>query len=180
MINQNEVVLQEGIIYMIDSLDPEIKGYYVGSTLETFSKRRYGHKSSCNNNKHKSYNNYKYVYIRSNGGWLNFKMTIIDRVIVESKEELRMIEQDWIDTIHPNLNKNKSYRSADEVDNYFKTTEYKNFQKQVIQCDHCDKTYTKRHKISHQKSKYCKNYIFIAHESESTTESFIESDTESN
>ena len=184
MMSQNEVVLQEGIIYMIDSYDPEIKGYYVGSTLQTFSQRRSDHKSTCNNIKSKSYNHYKYVYIRSNGGWLNFKMTIIDRVMIESDEELRIIEQDWIDTIKPNLNKNKSYRTDDEFNQYHhqyrRTFECKNKQKQIIQCDHCDKTYTKRNKSTHQKTKYCKNYIFIAHESESTTESFIESDTESN
>lgn len=181
MSEQNEVVLLEGIIYMIDSYDPEIKGYYVGSTLQTFSKRNSEHKSSCNNNKFKDYNQYKYVYIRSNGGWLNFKMTIIDRVMVESKEELRMIEQDWIDTIKPNLNKNKSYRTVEESKQYdynrYRTDEYKSDRKQVIQCGHCDKTYTKRAKSTHQKTKYCKNYNTT---SESSTESFIESDTESN
>ena len=146
----SEVKLYQGIIYMIDSYDPEVKGYYVGSTLQTFSQRRIGHTYDCNNIKSTKYNHYKYVYMRENGGWLNFKMTIIDRVIVESDEELRIIEQDWIDTIKPNLNTKKAYITKKEI----------NINRvQIIQCDHCNKTYTKDNKTRHQKSKYCINYI---------------------
>ena len=165
----SEVKLQEGIIYMIDSYDPEIKGYYVGSTLNTFSQRRTKHKYCCNNNKCKSYNHYKYVYIRSNGGWNNFKMTIIDRVIVETEDELRIIEQDWIDTIKPNLNSHKAYATDDDrkiqkdkADKIYKSKhrlDINNKAKEIVQCDHCDITYTKRNKSQHQKSKYCINYI---------------------
>jgi hypothetical protein len=164
----SEVQLQVGIIYMIDSYDPEIKGYYVGSTLQEFEQRRMEHKSNCNNDDSKEYNHYKYVYIRDNGGWNNFKMTIIERVLVESKSELLMMEQDWQDMLKPNLNIQRAYRTLEDKKNQKAKADqiYKQKnkailnqkKKEIINCDRCDKTYTKSHKATHQKSKYCINY----------------------
>ena len=164
----SEVKLQEGIIYMIDSYDTSINGYYVGSTLREFTQRRNEHKSNCNNEDSNEYNYYKYVYIRDNGGWCNFKMTIIERVLVEDKSELLMIEQDWQDMLKPNLNIQRAYRTLedkknqkDKADQIYKIKNKSLINKkasEVIKCDHCDKTYTKRNKATHQKTKYCINY----------------------
>lgn len=160
--------LQEGIIYMIDSYDTTINGYYVGSTLQGFEQRRMEHKSNCHNEDSKEYTHFKYVYIRSNGGWNNFKMTIIERVLVEDKSELLMIEQEWHETLQPNLNTQRAYRTleekkrqkdkADEVYRLKNKSKINEKAGEVINCDHCDKTYTKRNKTTHQKTKYCINY----------------------
>ena len=160
--------LQVGIIYMIDSYDKAITGYYVGSTLQEFDQRRMEHKSNCHNEDSKEYNHFKYVYIRDNGGWENFKMTIIERILVEDKSELLMIEQDWQETLQPNLNTQRAYRTleekkrqknkADKVYRLKNKAILNQKKKEIIKCDRCDKTYRRCAKSEHQKSKYCINY----------------------
>jgi len=164
----SEVKLQEGIIYMIDSYDTSINGYYVGSTLQEFTQRRMEHKSNCNNEDSPEYNHYKYVYIRNNGGWNNFKMTVIERVLVENKSELLMVEQDWQDMLKPNLNIQRAYRTLEDKKNQKAKADriyrQKNKailnqkKKEIINCDRCDKTYRRCAKSEHQKTKYCINY----------------------
>ena len=181
MMSQNEVVLQEGIIYMIECKDSTIREFYVGSTLKTYSYRRDCHKSASKVKKSKLYN-----FINNNGQWTNWNVNVIEYVYVKNKLDLRLHEQSWIETLLPNLNSNRAFSSIDDTKTVCKQYYQDNkpairtYANQVIQCSHCDKTYTRSVKARHQKTKYCKNYIFIAHESESTTESFIESDTESN
>jgi hypothetical protein len=179
----SEIKLQEGIIYMIDSHDTSINGYYVGSTLQEFNQRRNEHKFNCtNSNSHSHYINL-YFYIRQNGGWDNFKMTVIDRVLVEDKPELLMIEQDWQDVLQPNLNVIKSYESSEDrkvrIHNtkqiYYEknktkileqrkniTTDQKNkrkiYRSEKIQCLNCDKKVTRYSMNSHIETKYCINY----------------------
>ena len=163
MMNQNEVVLQEGLIYMIECKDSAIREFYVGSTLKTYSYRRNCHKSASKVIKTKLYN-----FINNNGQWNNWNVNVIEYVYVKNKKELRLHEQSWIETLLPTLNDRKAYISHNKSNINEKA-------RQVVQCSNCDKTYTKCVKSRHQKSKYCKNYNTT---SESSTESFIESDTD--
>jgi hypothetical protein len=166
-------------IYWIHCKDPQIKEFYVGSTCN-YSKRKSKHIFGCNTIGNDEYYKPLYVYIRNNGGWNNFWMDTIEQYCCDNRTELRMNEQEWINILEPSLNKVKAFISTEDLIeykyNYYRTIEYKNNRKQIIQCSNCDKTYTKRHKTTHQKSKYCKNYNVSASESES--ESFIESDTD--
>ena len=192
--NQNEVKLQEGIIYMIECKDSTIREFYVGSTLKTYSYRRDHHKSASKVKKTKLYN-----FINNNGQWNNWNVNVIEYVYVKTKLDLRLHEQSWIDTLLPTLNSNRAYLSDDELKQYKNQyyqdnierlkSEMCNFQKvnkdrlkqyrnKVIQCSHCDKTFTFVNKNKHLKTNYCKHYNSTT--SESSTESFIESDTESN
>lgn len=163
MSDQNEVKLITGLVYMLECKDPDIKEIYVGSTLQTFSLRRSNHKSDCNNIKCSSYTQYKYKFIRNNGGWNNWRMTVIEYIDVEDENDLRMYEQIWFDTLKPTLNKNKSYNP------YVKKIAIKH-------CSNCDKTYTSCNIKRHLRSKYCKTYNVTT--SESSIESFINSDTD--
>ena len=166
-------------IYWIHCKDPQIKEFYVGSTCN-YSKRKRDHIYNCHTLGNEAYYRPLYVYIRDNGGWNNFWMDTIEQYCCDTRTELRMNEQEWINILEPKLNKLRAYMTPEQLIQYhynkYRTTEYKNNQKQVIQCSNCDKTYTKRNKTTHQKTSYCKNYNVTASESES--ESFIESDTD--
>ena len=65
-----EIDYSRMIIYKLVCNDLNILDCYVGSTTD-FSKRKYGHKSACNNCKIKNYNLKVYKIIRENGGWDN-------------------------------------------------------------------------------------------------------------
>jgi hypothetical protein len=149
----------EGIIYMIDCFDKEIKGHYIGSTLQTFNQRRREHKSNTHNEKSDQYNKKLYFHIRQNGGWLNWKMDIIERVLVDDVDELRQYEQLWIDTLHPDLNICRSYRTK-EQNRKEKTALQRiyNAHSPVINCDNCNKKIKKCKISNHKKTAYCKNY----------------------
>ena len=59
------------IIYVIKCKNDDITEEYIGSTTN-FTKRKYQHKSSCNNEKSKDYNQLKYKIIRENGGFASW------------------------------------------------------------------------------------------------------------
>tara|TARA_R110002167_G_scaffold323624_1_gene529589 strand:- start:4193 stop:4711 length:519 start_codon:yes stop_codon:yes gene_type:complete len=64
------------IIYKIQHEDNEDL-VYVGHTTD-FVKRKYTHKSDCNNEKGKKFNLKLYTMIRENGGWECFKMVMVE------------------------------------------------------------------------------------------------------
>jgi len=175
-----------GQIYWIHCRDAKINEFYVGSTCN-FSNRRLKHIRACTNPRDNAYNSPVYKYIRENGGWNNFTMDTIEPYPCDNKLELLINEQEWINILEPKLNKQNAYNSHETriqqqlnnpdnpyFRNIFQLTQHK---REVIQCDRCDKTYTRDNKSHHQKSAYCRNYS--ATSSESSTESIINSDSES-
>ncbi len=58
-------------VYNIVSNDLNITECYGGHTTD-FKSRRGNHKTRCNNENDKRYNNKLYQFIRNNGGWNNF------------------------------------------------------------------------------------------------------------
>lgn len=96
------------VIYRISCNDlPEF--IYVGSTTD-FTNRKRKHKSDS-----KIEDTKLYQTIRENGGWDNWRMTIIEEY-AECKNciEQRIREQKWIDELNANLNMVKSYSSQKE------------------------------------------------------------------
>jgi len=83
---------QKTIIYQLKCNDDNITDIYVGHTTN-YLKRRQNHKTNCNNPNSKEYNYKKYITIRENGGWENWKMLEIckypcnDRREADKKEE---------------------------------------------------------------------------------------------
>ena len=90
------------------------KFIYIGSTFDK-KKRRDGHKYKCNTETDRSHNNLVYKLIRENGGFDNWEMIIIEKKRCESSEELRKLEQMWIDTVGPILNQAKAWVSEEEA-----------------------------------------------------------------
>jgi predicted GIY-YIG superfamily endonuclease len=108
----------EMIFYIIKSNDLEKTDIYVGSTFN-FTKRKNQHKSGCNNPNHTNYNLKIYIYIRENGGWDAFTMTMLDRKICVDMLEARKHEQTLITQYKANLNTNKAF-GAETREEYLK------------------------------------------------------------
>lgn len=99
---------KEMIFYIIKCNDLEKTDIYVGSTFN-FLKRKCRHKGNCTNQNQKHYNLKIYCYIRENGGWDNFTMTMLDRKICVDMLEARKHEQSLIDKYKANLNMYKAF-----------------------------------------------------------------------
>lgn len=162
MANQNEVKLT-GLIYMIECKDPSIKQFYVGSTMRTFNERRNEHKYTSFFKKNKLYD-----FINNNGKWGNWNLTVIEYIDVKYEYEIRIFEQLWIETLEPQLNYNRAYRT--EFEHKLQLNKFSLINnKKVVKCSNCNKKYTKGNKTVHLNSKYCKNYTAII-ESDTDTE----------
>ena len=61
------------IIYKTVCNDENVEYLYIGSTTD-FTKRKYTHKCGCNTVNNRQYNEKKYVEMRQNGGWDNFRL----------------------------------------------------------------------------------------------------------
>ncbi len=87
----------QGKIYkLINNVNNRI---YIGSTIQSLSKRLHNHKLSAVKNK------YQKVYMILNKvGWKNIKIRLIEVANVETKEELLRCEQYFIDLYKPSLN----------------------------------------------------------------------------
>ena len=96
-----------------------IKDIYVGHTTN-FKLRNCGHKKCCNNPNNKNYNEYKYQFIRENGGYENFYMIKIkdfpctEKRAAEAEENRIMIE------LGATLNTNKPYLTQEDKTRYQK------------------------------------------------------------
>ena len=88
--------MKTGYIYEIKSIDKSITGTYIGSTWDMKERLRI-HVNKCINKNSKEYNYSVYKYIRENGNWDNFEMTVIDSGECEDELELHCAEQFYID-----------------------------------------------------------------------------------
>ena len=111
----------KGLIYKIKCLDPEIKDIYVGSTLNEVARRK-KHKTNCTSPKNDKYNLRVYQFIRSNGGWENWKLVPIKLYPCNSRLELRMEEERMIEELEEftTLNRQRAYCSEEEKKEYMK------------------------------------------------------------
>ena len=90
------------------------KFIYIGSTVKV-KNRCNRHKSVCNTATKRAHNNLVYKLIRENGGFDNWEMIVIEKKRCESFEELRKLEQAWIDKVGPILNQGKAWVSEEEA-----------------------------------------------------------------
>ena len=98
----------KSLIYKICPIDKKIEECYIGSTT-SFSRRKYDHKSSCNNIQNKAYSKPLYKHIRENGGWDAFEMVLIEYYPCGSSLELRQREEYWRATFKAELNARRCY-----------------------------------------------------------------------
>jgi hypothetical protein len=105
---------QKACIYEIVCKDVNVTQRYVGSTTNLI-KRRYAHKSNCNNEKSKVYNRYVYQFIRENGSFENWDVVLIEEVInCKDKEHLYKRERYYIEEKQAELNKYIPLRTLQE------------------------------------------------------------------
>jgi len=101
------------IIYKIVCNDLNINETYVGHTT-SFVKRKASHKSICNNEKSKHYEEKKYQTIRANGGWDNWSMIQILEFPCSSLQEALAEERRHYELLNSNLNTHYPCRSKKE------------------------------------------------------------------
>ena len=155
----------KSVIYMIKKKDDDDnENVYVGSTKD-FTKRKWEHKTRCNNPNSKGYNYKIYKYIRENGGWDEWEMIAIETYPCESKRELEIRERFHIETLKPKLNKNiptrthKEYRDDNKEvikekkkQDYIDNREYKLLKQKIYVENHKDekKKYDKQYRLDNK------------------------------
>jgi hypothetical protein len=107
------------IIYEIAPLDKSILYSYIGST-KNFRRRKFEHKSVCENENSKKYNFPLYKFIRENGGWDSCELNPIEEIEVETKTQARIREQFWKE------NRETKFQVLNAVNPYTNRTEYQN------------------------------------------------------
>tara|TARA_B110001450_G_scaffold252697_1_gene274906 strand:- start:240 stop:773 length:534 start_codon:yes stop_codon:yes gene_type:complete len=166
---------QNGLIYKLCSKDPTIKDCYVGSTCN-FTKRKWGHKSKCNNEKDIAYNFNVYKFIRDHGGWDNWDMIELIKYPCNTKRELALKEREYLEMLGGTLNncvpsqgqteQMRKYREAnkEEINEkakaYYQTNkkEINEKQRERIKCE-CGGRFTKQNKSTHLKSLNHQKYL---------------------
>ena len=111
----------DGVIYKIEICN-EI---YIGSTIEKINIRQKNH-----NHDLKRKNQKLQIFCRENN--IN-KITLIEleKIKVNNKKELKIIEQEYINKLKPTLNTHRAYRTEEEIKNRGKI--YKQNNKEKIQ-----------------------------------------------
>ena len=105
----------DSVIYKIYCNDVNITDIYIGSTTH-FLRTNKQHKNDCTNINMKAYNNYKYKFIRNNGGWDNWSIILIEKYICNSRLELNTRKRYYVDLLNPALNTNIPIQSKYEWD----------------------------------------------------------------
>jgi len=148
---KQEMNYENNIIYKIQhkTIDELI---YIGSTTN-FSKRKYSHKTTCNNEKDKHHNEKKYVMIRENGGWDMFDMILVKKYPCNDFLEARQEEERIRREMNANMNSVRCFRTQEEYEKYYednreeklkKSKQYRESHKEEIKVRH--KQYRESHK----------------------------------
>lgn len=95
----------------IDDLNDE--NIYVGHTTNMI-KRKNKHKSSCGNPNDKEHNEYKYQFIRENGGWDQWEMILIEKYPCDNGDQARARERYWKRELNATLNTQEPGRTQKE------------------------------------------------------------------
>ena len=101
------------IIYKIVCDDLNVKDCYVGHTTD-MTKRKWAHKSVCNNEKNKGHNLKIYKIIRENGGWANWSMLLVEKFPCKDKFEACKREREVYEELEAKMNTRRPYRTHEE------------------------------------------------------------------
>jgi len=145
-----------GLIYIIKHKTDDTKKVYVGSTIN-LKERIWKHKSSCNNEKNKNYNNKIYQYLRENGGFIQYEFIILEFYVCNFKHELLCKEDDYIKMYDNNLNQLRAYLTDEEhkMKNNEKSKKYYDDNKEKIKEEYNENKdiFSQRRKKYHEKNK---------------------------
>jgi hypothetical protein len=98
------------LIYKLVCNDLNVTDTYVGHTTN-FNERKGRHKSVCNNDNSPGYNYKVYQTIRSNGGWDNWKIVMIEYFPCNNEREASARERYQYEILNSNMNSKVPGRS---------------------------------------------------------------------
>jgi hypothetical protein len=154
---------QNNIIYKIQhkSIDELI---YIGSTTN-FAKRKYKHKTACNNENNTEYKTKKYVMIRENGGWDMFDMVLVKKYPCNDYLEARQEEERIRREMNANMNTNRCFATQEEHIEYHKIHSKKYYETHKQEIKESGKQYHETHKeeISERKKIYYETHKQTIH-----------------
>ena len=119
------------IMYKIVCNDLNVKECYVGHTIN-MTKRKCCHKSACNNEKDKGYNNKIYQIIRENGGWSNWSMILVEKFPCKDKFEACKRERELYEGLGAKMNIQRPYITQEDTKEYYKKY-YQDHKEEYIQ-----------------------------------------------
>ena len=140
------------IIYkLLHKEDYDNVNIYIGSTTD-FIRRKNKHKSDCNCEKSKSYNQKKYQYIRDNGGWDCFNMIEVEKYNCNDGNEAKAREEYWRCHFNAQLNTIRAYITEEQKKQYYETHKDKLLEYQKTYNDN-----NKGNKLAYNKKYYENN-----------------------
>ena len=166
---------KNGVIYKICCNDVTITDVYVGSTTN-FIKRKSAHKHACTKEGNRIHNLNVYQFIRSNGGWSNWSVIVVEEFPCDSKNQLLTRERYNTELLNSSLNKCipsrtkkeylKGYRknNAEQIKAQLKEyyqinaehihAQKKAYSSEKIPCPHCNKMLSRCSMTRHTKSQH--------------------------
>ena len=101
--------------YKIATKDSNNQNCYVGLTTN-FNNRLVDHKKCAKAVNTKSHNTHYKVYdfIRNNGGWDSFTMSVLESKAFDTEHEARVLERHYVETLNATLNGNTPSRTQKE------------------------------------------------------------------
>ncbi len=168
---RKEIDYSRCLIYKLCCNDPSIRDEYYGHTTDK-TKRKYSHKSCCDDENNFHHNVYVYQFIRNNGGWNNWSMIVVEEYPCENRNQAEARERHWIETQRATLNKRLPTRTRQEryEENREENKEYikqyrdehkeeiRKHKNQNFECE-CGGKYTKSNEKRHLKSIKHMNYL---------------------
>lgn len=175
---RNAIDYSNTIIYKLCCNDPSITDVYVGHTTN-FTRRKQCHKQACNIETNTAYNFYVYQFIRDNGGWMNWSMVEIEKILCIDSKDAAKHERRYFELLGATLNKKvpsrpkteyrKIYNEEHHEDRKIESKEYREKNKERIHQyreDHKVKTkeYNKIYREANkEKCKEYKKQYYLAH-----------------
>jgi len=98
-----EIDYSNTVIYKIVCKNANVNDMYIGHTTN-FIQKKHAHKQTCNNIKSSGYNLKLYKFIRENGGWSNWEMSIINIYNCTDHLEAKKKEQEYCVSLGDSLN----------------------------------------------------------------------------
>ena len=145
------------IMYKLVCNDLSITECYVGHTTD-MTKRKSQHKSCCNNEKCKQFNQQKYIFIRENGGWENWSMIMIEEYPCNNRVEAEKRERFWFEDLKSKLNMCRPHRTIKEKKEHNK--EYREENKDKINEQRKEYREANKDKINeYQRRRYALNKL---------------------
>ena len=139
-------------VYKLKCRDTNITEFYIGSSMNFYSRKK-NHKSRSNNLNCNKYCSPLYMFINVNGGWENWEIEVIKEYKFITKKELTINEQYYKELLKPHLN---SYNAVGwDMERRKNTMNNNNSRKG--NCPHCNKEMLKSSIKKHIR-KWCKGF----------------------